>query len=56
MDIHNFDFELIKGDHCFIIGHRIKDKKLLEKLINKILSTNIDTLMYLERKKIFGED
>ncbi|MCW6700820.1 hypothetical protein NH288_01780 [Anaerococcus sp. NML200537] len=40
MDSHNFDFELIKGDHCFIICHHIKDKKLLEKLINKILSTN----------------
>lgn len=40
MDSHNFDFELVKGYHGFIIGHHIKDKKLLEKLINKILSTN----------------
>ena len=49
MDSHNMNFDPPLGDNCFIIGHHIKKKYILEESVNKLLMAGFKFF------NIFGE-
>ncbi|WP_232618487.1 hypothetical protein [Anaerococcus vaginalis] len=43
------NFEICSGEHCFIIGHHIKEKYILKEAINRLVTAGFDYF------NIFGE-
>lgn len=48
-DINDMNFEICSGEHCFIIGHHIKEKYILKEAINRLVTAGFDYF------NIFGE-
>ncbi|WP_055078318.1 hypothetical protein [Lagierella massiliensis] len=49
IDSHNMNFDPLLGENCFIIGHHIKKKYILEESVNKLLMAGFKFF------NIFGE-
>lgn len=48
-DINDMNFEICSGEHCFIIGHHIKEKSILIETIDRFVTAGFDYF------NIFGE-
>lgn len=49
-DSHDMRFEVFPGDHCFIIGHHVKSKSILEEAADKLVKAGFNYF------NIFGEE
>lgn len=54
-DSHNLKFDYFQGDHCFIIGHHLKEKSIIEEAADKLVKGAFNYYNILVNKLIYGK-